>query len=224
MSPMSTSPLLALENVSFAYPDRPPLFSSLSFVWQGHERIGLHGPNGSGKTTLLRLIMGLEKPQGGKILYRGALVDNASRLREMRRGIGFVLQNSDDQLFSITVLEDVAFGPLNLGLSRRDARDQAMETLDSLGLSHLADRPPHHLSGGEKKMVSIASVLSMRPAALLLDEPTASLDHNARNRIISLLQQQTLPHIVVSHDPDFLRQTSNTLFRVDKGDVTSVLA
>ena len=205
---MPTSPILTLENVTFGYAGRPPLFKELSFELHPHQQIGLYGPNGSGKTTLLRLIMGLETPQSGRVLFHGLTTDDAQSLHRLRCGIGFVLQNSDDQLFSPTVLEDVAFGPLNLGLSRQAARERAMETLESLGLETFADRATHRLSGGEKKMVSIASVLSMRPEALLLDEPTAFLDDDSRERITGILKGQNIARVVVSHDRCFLEQTA----------------
>jgi cobalt/nickel transport system ATP-binding protein len=215
--------ILTLDHITFAYPERPTLFRDLGFSLHEDEHVGLHGPNGSGKTTLLRLIMGVETPQSGRILYRGELVDNGAALHRMRCGVGLVMQNSDDQLFSATVLEDVAFGPLNLGLKRREARDRAMETLEKMELDGLADRATHRLSVGEKKMVSIASVLSMRPHALLLDEPTASLDDDARGRIMAILQRETLARIIVSHDRDFLMRTTSSFIRIDRsGGVETV--
>ncbi len=211
---MDETPVFALENIDFAYPGRPPLFRGLCFALHPGDRVGLHGPNGSGKTTLLRLVMGLLAPQNGRILHRGVVVDGAEALRDLRRDVGFVLQNSDDQLFSATVLEDAAFGPLNLGLSRREARDRAMETLEGMALAHLADRGIHRLSMGEKKMVAIAGILAMRPGALLLDEPTASLDEEARGRVEALLGSLPLARIVVSHDRDFLARTCASFVRV----------
>jgi len=216
---MPASPILTLENITFGYADRPPLFKNLSFELQPHDQIGLYGPNGSGKTTLLRLIMGLETPQTGRVLFYGQPTDNAKALHRLRCGIGFVLQNSDDQLFSPTVLEDVAFGPLNLGLARHAARERAIETLESMGLEKFADRVTHRLSGGEKKMVSIASVLSMRPEALLLDEPTAFLDDESRERITGILKAQNIARIVVSHDKRFLEQTACSCMCVRDGSM-----
>ena len=221
---MPDNPILALEHINFAYDGRPALFDNLCFTLSRENHIGLYGPNGSGKTTLLRLIMGLETPQSGKVLFHNVSVDNAHALHRLRCGIGFVLQNSDDQLFSPTVLEDVAFGPLNLGMKRREAKDRAMETLESMGQAALADRQTHRLSSGEKKMVSIASVLSMRPEALLLDEPTAFLDEVAREKIIHILQGQNLARIVVSHDRDFLEQTASSFFYIKDGGLHSLLA
>ena len=214
---MPDSPILTLENIDFAYAGRPDLFSGLHCALREGDQIGLYGSNGSGKTTLLRLIMGLEKPRGGRILLHGAPVDDACSLHRLRCAIGFVLQNSDDQLFSPTVLDDVAFGPLNLGLKRAEAKDRAVETLESIGIAALADRPTHCLSGGEKKMVSIASVLSMRPEALLLDEPTVFLDGESRDRILEILRQQNLARIVVSHDKAFLEQVAASLVSIKNG-------
>ncbi|MDR0361453.1 MAG: energy-coupling factor ABC transporter ATP-binding protein [Planctomycetota bacterium] len=212
---MDRPSIFTLEHITFAYPERPVLFQDLGFSLREGEHIGLHGPNGCGKTTFLRLVMGLETPQSGRILYQGELVDNGAALHRMRCGIGFVMQNSDDQLFSATVLEDVAFGPFNLGLKRRQAKDRAMETLERMELENLADRATHRLSAGEKKMVSIASMLSMRPHALLLDEPTSSLDDNARNRIIGILQKEVQARIIVSHDKNVLGQTASTFIRIN---------
>lgn len=217
---MPDSPLLSLEDIDFAYPGRPPVFSGLRLALRAGEQLGLYGPNGSGKTTLLRLVMGLETPQRGRILLHGAPVQDAASLRRLRRSIGFVLQNSDEQLFSPTVIDDVAFGPLNLGLTRHEARQRALETLESMDIAALADRPTQRLSGGEKKMVSIASVLSMRPEALLLDEPTAFLDDAFRERISAILGRQTLARIVVSHDRDFLEQNTSALISIRDAKLT----
>ena len=216
---MSDSSLLTLENITFGYAGRPALFTDLCFALRQREQIGLYGTNGSGKTTLLRLIMGLEAPQKGRILFHGVPVNDEPSLHRLRCSIGFVLQNSDDQLFSPTVLEDVAFGPLNLGLKRHEARDRAMETLENMGLESYADRQTYRLSGGEKKMVSIASVLSMRPEALLLDEPTAFLDNESKDRIIRILQRQNIARIVVSHDKEFLEQTAHSLVCINNGKI-----
>ena len=214
---MSDNILLALENITFGYTGRPALFNGLCFDLRQQEHIGLYGPNGIGKTTLLRLIMGLETPQSGRVLFHGVPVNDRRSLHRLRCSIGFVLQNSDDQLFSPTVLEDVAFGPLNLGLARHAARTRAMETLESVGLAGFADRQTHRLSGGEKKMVSIASVLSMRPEALLLDEPTAFLDDGSRDKIIDILQRQNISRIIVSHDKEFLKQTVSSFLCISNG-------
>ena len=216
---MSDHPILMLEDIAFGYAGSPALFNGLHFTLHSHEHTGLYGPNGSGKTTLLRLIMGLAPKKSGRILFHGVPVNNEKVLHRLRCSIGYVLQNSDDQLFLPTVLEDVAFGPLNLGLKRKKARDRAMETLENMGLAAYADRQTHRLSGGEKKMISIASVLSMRPEALLLDEPTAFLDEESKDKIMRILQAQNIARIVVSHDKTFLEQTTTSIIRINEGQI-----
>ncbi len=214
---MSEAPILSLEAIAFGRAGQAPLFNGLCLALHPHDRIGLYGPNGSGKTTLLRLVMGLETAQEGRILFHGEPVDSAQSLHRLRCRVGFVLQNSDDQLFSPTVLEEVAFGPLNLGLKRHEARERAFATLEELGLEHLADRLTHRLSGGEKKMIAIASVLSMRPEALLLDEPTAFLDDHSRDRILAILHDLDMAKIIVSHDKTFLEQTARSFACIRDG-------
>ena len=209
--------IVSLENIDFGYPGRPLLFHGLSFSLREGEQVGLHGPNGSGKTTLLRLLTGLEKPSRGRLLFHGLPVENARQLWSLRCAIGFVLQNSDDQLFSASVLDEAAFGPLNLGLPRREARARAMEALAQLGIEDLAQRPPHMLSGGEKKLAALASVLSMHPQALLLDEPTMFLDEPSQKRLAGILGRQKLARIIISHDKDFLRETSSLFWQAVPG-------
>ncbi len=200
-------PIFTLERVSFAYPEGRMLFEGLEFFLHAGERIGLFAPNGSGKSTLLRLIVGLEKPLTGRVLLRGAPVVGDKDWRELRCKVGLVLQSADEQLFCPTVLEDVAFGPLNLGLSREDARATALEALRTLGLEGFEHRLTHKLSGGEKKLVSLATVLAMRPEALLLDEPAAGLDQAAQSRLADILEGLPAACLIVSHDRDFLKET-----------------
>ena len=209
--------LIRLDGVDFAYPNGKQVFRGMDFSLGDGERKGISGPNGAGKTTLLRLIVGLEKPGRGEVLFRGSPVRTAEDLHRMRCAVGFVLQNSDDQLFCATVAEDVAFGPLNLGLGRKDALARTMETLDRLGIRGLADRPARTLSGGEKKLAAIASVLSMRPQCLLLDEPTIFLDAAAQERIGEILLGLDVPYAVVSHDAAFLRRVCDTFVSIDGG-------
>ena len=218
---MADNPILTLDNVTFGYAGCAALFEGLCFALGKGEQVGLYGPNGCGKTTLLRLVMGLETSQGGRVLFHGVPVTGGKAWRQLRCNVGLVLQNSDDQLFSPTVLEDVAFGPLNLGLKKKEARARAMETLESMGMEAFADRSAHRLSGGEKKMVSIASVLAMRPEALLLDEPSAFLDDASRDRIIGILEQHAVARLVVSHDKDFLERTTTSLVSIMEGRLTA---
>jgi cobalt/nickel transport system ATP-binding protein len=214
---MTATPLFTLENIDFSYPGNPPVFRKLSFTLRAHERIGLYGPNGSGKTTLFRLITGLEKPLHGRVLFHGQALEKEKDFHLLRCRVGFVLQNADDQLFCPTVLEDVAFGPLNLGLERQAARDRALHTLHDLGLDGMENRLTHKLSGGEKKLVSIASVLAMQPEALLLDEPTNGLDAEAGRRIIGILQSLPCARITISHDKEVLEQVSTDILTIADG-------
>ncbi|MBD5647911.1 MAG: ABC transporter ATP-binding protein [Desulfovibrio sp.] len=214
------APLLDIRDLSFAYAaggvERVAL-SHVSLSLAPGQRLGLYGPNGSGKTTLFRCITGLEAPQEGEIFLHGAPIRTERDFRVLRRAVGYVLQNADDQLFFPTVLEDVAFGPLNLGLTGAEARVRAEETLASLGLADYADRLAHRLSGGEKTLVALATVLAMRPEALLLDEPTTGLDADARERIINVLNGLSTARIVISHDWDFLERVADEIWGMDKG-------
>ena len=214
------APLLAIRDLCFAYAGggagRPAL-RDVCLTLRAGQRLGLYGPNGSGKTTLFRCITGLETPQKGEILLHGAPVRTEKEFRSLRRAVGYVLQNADDQLFFPTVLEDVAFGPLNLGLSSGEARARAEETLASLGLAEYAERLAHRLSGGEKTLVALATVLAMQPEALLLDEPTTGLDADARERIIGVLNGLSTARIVISHDWDFLERVADEIWGMDKG-------
>ena len=150
----------------------------------------------------------MARPQSGQVLFHGVPLNDEKDFHGLRCKVGFVLQHAEDQLFFPTVLEDVAFGPLNLGLAADEARERAIETLRDLGLAGFEDRLTHRLSGGEKKLVSLASVMAMQPEALLLDEPTNGLDNDARQRIIDILSSLETARITISHDWDFLAQTS----------------
>ena len=216
--------IFSLEQVYFAYNRdgmRREVLQGVDLSLFPGQKLGLYGPNGSGKTTLFRCITGLEKIQSGRILFRGQLVRGDKDFRRLRRSVGFVLQHAEDQLFFPTVLEDVAFGPLNLGMTAREARRTAEETLDLLGLRDFAFRLSHNLSGGEKKLVSIAAVLAMQPEALLLDEPANGLDQAVRQRLIEIIRGLPMAMIVVSHDWDFLAQISRDYLTIQNGRLLS---
>ena len=206
--------LFSLEQLFFAYPQDPDILQEVSFSFFPEEKIGFYGPNGCGKSTLFRLIMGLLQPKRGHICFQGKSLETEKEFRTLRREVGLVLQNADDQLFHPTVLEDIAFGPLNLGLKAAAARERAMDTLKQLGLSHLYTSLTHRLSGGEKRLVALASVLSMQPKALLLDEPTNDLDPTHRARLIRILQDLPAGKIIISHDFDFLQQTCTSFMSI----------
>ena len=214
---MPETPIFALENVSFAYPSGKEVLHDVTFAFEADRRIGLYGTNGSGKTTLFHVIMGLVAPKSGRVLFHGRAVSGEKQFRALRREVGLVMQNAEDQLFNPTVLDDVAFGPLNLGMSPEEARERAVETLTGLGLAGFEDRLTHRLSGGEKKLVSLATILSMRPRVLLLDEPTNGLDPQTRERIIEILDNLPTARIIISHDWDFLARTTTEFMTIRNG-------
>lgn len=213
-------PLAAVEDICFTYPgSAEPVLRDASLALRPGRRIGLLGHNGSGKSTLLHLLMGLLRPQTGRVLHRGVPLTREADFAPLRREVGFLFQNSDDQLFCPTVLEDVAFGPLNHGASPAEARDVAESTLERLGFAGFASRVTHRLSGGEKKMIALAAVLAMQPQALLLDEPTNDLDPRTRDRLIATLAAHSPTHLIISHDWDFLAQTCDSFLSVQDGIV-----
>lgn len=218
---MSDAPIFVLDHVSFTYPLGRQVLHDVCLRFLPGQQIGLYGSNGSGKTTFFHVIMGLVEPQDGCVCFHGKIMQGEKDFRTLRRGIGLVMQNAEDQLFNPTVLDDVAFGPLNLGLSPDDARARALKTLHDLGLDGFEDRLTHRLSGGEKKLVSLATILSMEPEVLLLDEPTNGLDPQTRERIIDILQNLPTARIIISHDWDFLAQTTSEFMTIKNGHLKS---
>lgn len=199
------TPLLALEQLSFGYPGHPVL-QAVDLALHPGERLALVGDNGAGKSTLLQLLVGLHRPQLGRVVAFGRERRREAEFREVRARVGLLFQDPDDQLFCPTVLEDCAFGPLNLGRPPEEARAIALRTLEMLGLQHLAERVTHKLSGGEKRLVSLATVLAMEPQVLLLDEPTNGLDNATERRLIEHLEGLPQAMIFVSHDHRFVQR------------------
>lgn len=212
-------PIIDLKQVSFRYPGGPLFLQDLDFTLYPGERIGIMAPNGSGKTTLFHLIMGLVKPLGGQITIFGKPRRDEKDFVEVRRRIGLLFQDADDQLFSPTVLEDVAFGPLNIGKTKAEAAAIAKRTLDVLGLIGFEDRITFKLSGGEKRLVSLAAVLAMEPEALLLDEPMNGLDSRTRARLLEILQGLSLSYVLISHELEFLTATTHVIYTMENGRV-----
>jgi cobalt/nickel transport system ATP-binding protein len=212
--------IINLTDIAFAYPGGAPVLDKLNFQLHQEERVGLAGRNGSGKTTLLHIIMGLLRPSSGNIEIFGKTVRHEKDFRNVRQKIGLLFQDADDQLFSPTVLEDVAFGPLNLGKSKDEAMAIAQKTLESIGLAGFEDRVTYKLSGGEKKLVSLATILAMEPEVLLLDEPTTGLDETTEKRIIHILKGLDLPCIIVSHDIDLLMEITQHVGYMMNGKVS----
>jgi cobalt/nickel transport system ATP-binding protein len=206
-------PALSVSQLSFSYPDKPNVLRDISLEIMAGERVGLIGPNGAGKTTFFLLICGVLKPDAGEILLFGKPMVHG----DFRPGIGMVFQNSNDQLFCPSVWDDVAFGPQNLGLSREEVEARTTEALSTAGALELADRPPHHLSGGEKRMVSIAGVLAMRPRVVIYDEPSASLDIRSRRRLIRFLQASEETILIASHDLELVLEVCDRVLLLDEG-------
>lgn len=202
-------PVIETKDLCFSYTRERKLLENINFKLLPGERLSLTGANGSGKTTLLYLLLGLLKPAAGFVEAFGRRRDNEQDFYDVRGRAGLLFQDPEDQLFCPTVLEDVAFGPLNLGKTAEEAGDTARRTLDMLGLSGFEDRITYKLSVGEKRLVSLASVLAMEPEVLLLDEPTAGVDAVIVKRIIRILNSSSVSLLVVSHDGDFVRDVAD---------------
>lgn len=209
--------MIKLSAVDFAYENRPPVFENLDFSLAQGERLGIQGPNGAGKSTLFLLAMGLLAPKKGRVEVFGQERTTEKDFRPVRTRIGYCFQDPDDQLFSATVKEDVAFGPLNQGKHKHEVLDIVQDTLARLGLEGFEDRVTYHLSGGERRLVSLATVLSMQPEALLLDEPTTGLDPDTEKRLEEVLMASNLSWAVISHDQAFLERTCGRILRLEKG-------
>jgi cobalt/nickel transport system ATP-binding protein len=194
-----SGPLLELRRVDLRRGDREVL-RELDFRLHPGERVALSGANGAGKTTLLHLLVGLLTPSAGQVIAFGRERRVEADFVPVRRRVGLLFQDSDDQLFCPTVLEDVAFGPLNLGRTPRQAEADALRALSALGLEDYPDRVAHRLSAGEKRLIALATVLSMEPEVLLLDEPTNGLDEAARERLCGHLEALRQAMLIVSHD------------------------
>jgi cobalt/nickel transport system ATP-binding protein len=212
--------MINLKEVTFSYTAENRVIDRLNFRLYEGERIGLVGANGSGKTTLFYIIMGLLKPASGSVELFGKQVENERDFRFARKKIGLLFQDADDQLFSPTVLEDVAFGPLNLGKSPEEAKKIALDTLAMLGLSGFENRITYRLSGGEKRLASLATVLAMEPEVLLLDEPTNGLDDATEEKITNVLKDLKLSTVIISHNMELLFSTTDKIYTLAAGGIT----
>lgn len=208
--------ILSVHDLCFRFEEKI-IFSNANLSVNNLEKVGLWGPNGSGKTTFFRLLTGLLKPTSGSVVFDGKTIQTKEDLRRLRQKLGYVLQYADDQLFFPEVIEDVAFGPLNLGLSREDAKKVAMESLEMVGMADYADALSFKLSGGQKKLVALASVLSMKPEIILFDEPTAGLDEPAIDRFIEIVHKLPISTIIISHDPLVLEKTCSSFYTIVNG-------
>lgn len=206
-----------VSGLHFAYPGRPEVLKGAGFTLAPGERLAITGPNGAGKSTLLQILVGLNRPSAGRLVAFGAERHREADFLEVRRRAGYVFQDPDDQLFCPTVAEDVAFGPINLGKSKNEVLAIVDDTLGRLRLSAFRDRVTHQLSGGEKRLVSLAAVLAMTPDVLLLDEPTNALDEQTTERLVEILLELPQAMIVISHDPHFRRRIATRTLRLQDG-------
>lgn len=195
--------IVEVKDLEYRYPDGTPALGGVSFRITHGESVAVIGANGAGKSTLLLHLNGYLVPQSGSVRI-GDFPLSKKTLHYVRRTVGMVFQDPDDQLFMPTVHDDVAFGPLNLGLPPEEVEERVMEALSVVGATHLKDRPPYRLSGGEKRAVAIASVLSMSPSILVMDEPSSNLDPRARRQLIHLLCAFEHTKIIATHDLDMV--------------------
>jgi len=216
-----SAPLLEARDLGYRYPDGQVALQGVSFTLGAGERLGLVGPNGAGKSTLLLLLTGVLTPSEGSLLLEGQPVTPKS-LGELRRRVGVVFQHADDMLFTSRVSDDVAFGPRHTRLAEAETQARVEEALKAVGAADLRDRVPHHLSGGEKRRVALASALALRPEALLLDEPTSDLDPRGRRELRALLEELSLATLVASHDLEFVLALCPQVLVLDQGRAITV--
>ncbi len=211
---------IEIEHLSYSYPDGHKALQDISLRVEPCEKVALIGPNGAGKSTLILHLNGIFPAQTGRVRVYGMDVTEKN-LGQVRAAVGLVFQNPDDQLFSPTVFDDVAYGPLYQGLSPELVRTRVAEALSAVQMEGYAQRVSHHLSMGEKKRISIATVLSMKPEVLVLDEPTAGMDPRARRGLIHLLDELPLTMLVSSHDLALVREIFPRMVIMDDGRVVA---
>ena len=211
--------MIEFQNVSFAYEKGRPVLRNLSFRIERGEAVGLIGANGAGKSTVMKLLLGLLEGEG-TILVDGVEVKRDT-LGGIRRKLGFVLQNSDNQMFMPTVYEDMIFAPLNYMLSREEAEARVDAVLARLGLEELKHRYNHKISGGEKRMAAIATILAMEPEAILMDEPTSALDPCNRRLVINTIRELPQTKLITSHDLDMILDTCARVILLSNGAIAA---
>ena len=211
--------MIEFRNVSFSYESDTPVVEDLSFTIQPGEAVGLIGANGAGKSTIMKLLLGLLWGSGEIVL--DGLTMNKQNLPRIRQKVGFVLQDSDNQMFMPTVYEDMIFGPRNYGLSKAEAENRVDEVLNRLGLQSLKHRYNHKISGGEKRMAAIATILAMEPETILMDEPSTALDPVNRRAVINTINSLPQTKLIASHDLDMILDTCQRVILLSHGKIAA---
>ncbi|MBQ3291020.1 MAG: energy-coupling factor ABC transporter ATP-binding protein [Mogibacterium sp.] len=211
--------MIEFDNVSFEYEKGKPVISGMSFRIEDGEAVGLIGANGAGKSTIMKLLLGLVYCEG-HVLIDGTEVSKDS-LHHIRQKLGFVLQNSDNQMFMPTVYEDMMFAPLNYMVSREEAEKRVDAVLARLGLEDMKYKYNHKISGGEKRMAAIATILAMEPEAILMDEPTSALDPYNRRLVINTIRELEQTKIITSHDLDMIYDTCERVILISDGKIVA---
>jgi cobalt/nickel transport system ATP-binding protein len=216
--------LVETRDLTYVYPGNVRGLDRVNFIAPRNARIAVIGSNGAGKSTLFKHFNGIFRATTGSVLVHGEPITKEN-IREVRKFVGLVFQNADDQIFSPTVGQDVAFGPMNLGLDGETVHHRVEEALRMVGIEHLRDRVPHHLSGGEKKRVAIAGIIAMEPQVLVLDEPTAGLDPQGVRDLIdlinSLAQKYGITVIFSTHDVSLVPEVADCLYVMDRGQIVA---
>ena len=211
------TPAIFCKDVGFIYPDNIVALKNINLQIKQSEKVGIIGPNGSGKSTFLNLLNGSFHGTG-EIEINGIKICKKSD-KEIKSMVGLVFQNPDDQLFCPTIFEDVAFGPANFGIDKRELEERVTESLTEVGLDEYGDRSSDHLSFGEKKLASIASIISMHPDIVALDEPVSNIDHAHRRKIINWIKKSDRTIVVTSHDLEMLLEVCSRIIILNKGHI-----
>ena len=211
--------MIEFKNVSFSYEKSYPVLENISFRIDDGESVGLIGANGAGKSTLMKILLGL-LPYEGEVSVDGVAVEKKN-LAQLRRKMGYVLQDSDNQMFMPTVYEDMIFAPRNYGMTKQEADDRVDEVLQQLGLEELKHRYNHKISGGEKRMAAIATILTMKPEIIIMDEPSTALDPVNRRTVINTVNGLEMTKLIASHDLDMILDTCDRVILLHNGAIAA---
>lgn len=214
---------LSTENLSFTYPDGTQALKNINIEIEKGEKVAIIGPNGAGKSTLFSHFNGLTEPTSGCVKIEGKPISfEKDELLKVRQKVGIVFQDPNDQLFAPTVKEDIAFGPMNLGLSYDEVEKRVEDALKMVGMENYENKTPHHLSGGQQKRIAIAGIIAMKPELMILDEPTAGLDPDGVEKVLNIMNQlneEGMTLIISSHDIDMISKYADKIFVLYNGEI-----